>query len=85
MKKLSSQKHFLDLSKKTVKKKTTKHIKFDCLERSEYMKEKKKTHPSKIIFSLRSGTLHIKKWNSRKYQDNLCVMCDIKEENITHF
>ena len=52
---------------------------------SEYMKEKKKALPSKIIFSLRSGTLHIKKWNSRKYQDKLCVMCDIKEENITHF
>ena len=52
---------------------------------SEYLKENKKTHLSKIIFLLRSGTLDIKKWNSWKYDDNLCVMCDIKEENITHF
>ena len=40
---------------------------------------------AKIIFSLRSGTLDIKKWNIWTYDDNLCVMCDIKEENITHF
>ena len=52
---------------------------------SDYLKEKNKTHLSKIIFSLRSGTLDIKKWNIWTYDDNLCVMCDIKEENITHF
>ena len=52
---------------------------------SEYLKENKKTSLSKIIFLLRSGTLDIKNWNSWKYDDNLCVMCDLKEENITHF
>ena len=29
--------------------------------------------------------MDIKKWNSWKYDDNLCVMCDIKEENIKYF
>ena len=52
---------------------------------SEYLKENTKTSLSKIIFLVRSGTLDIKKWNSWKYDDNLCVMCDIKEENITQF
>ena len=52
---------------------------------SEYFKENTKTYFSKIIFLVRSGTLDIKKWNSWKYDNNFCVMCDIKEENITHF
>ena len=29
--------------------------------------------------------MDIKELNSWKYDYNLCVMCDIKEENITHF
>ena len=76
---------FIELIKEHETKEKTKYIKFACLEMSEYLKENKKTHLLKIIFLLRSGTLDIKKWNSWKYDDNLCVMCDIKEENITHF
>ena len=81
----TKNKAFVELVKENSQKEKTKHIKFDCLEMSEYLKENKKTQLSKIIFSLRSGTLDINKWNNWKYQDNLCVMCDIKEENITHF
>ena len=81
----TKNKAFLDLIKENSQKEKTKDIQFECLEMSEYLKENEKTSLSKIIFLLRSGTLDIKKWNSWKYDDNLCVMCDIKEENITHF
>ena len=30
-------------------------------------------------------TLDLKCWNAWKYEDNLCVMCSLKEQNITHF
>ena len=81
----TKNKAFLDLIKENSDKEKTKHIMFESLEMSEYLKENKKTSLSKIIFLLRSGTLDIKSWNSWKYDDNLCVMCDLKEENITHF
>ena len=66
-------------------KEKTLHIQFECLEMSSYLKENDKTDLSKIIFSIRSGTLDIKKWKPWKYDDNLCVMCDVKEENLKHF
>ena len=81
----TKNKAFLDLIKENSDKEKTKHIKIESLEMSEYLKENKKNSLSKIIFLLRSGTLDIKSWNSWKYDDNLCVMCDLKEENITHF
>ena len=67
------------------KKEKTSHIQFECLEMSSYLKENDKTDPSKIIFLIRSGTLDIKKRKPWKYDDNLCVMCDFKEETIKHF
>ena len=48
--------------KKIKKRKKLSHIQFECLEMSSYMKEKDKTDLSKTFFSIRSGTLHIKKW-----------------------
>ena len=51
---------------------------------SKYLRANDGTDLSKIIFSIRSGTLDIKKWNMWKYFDNLCVMCGKKEENIQH-
>jgi hypothetical protein len=81
----TKNKAFLDLIKENSDKEKTKHINFESLEMSEYLKENKKNSLSKIIFLLRSGTLDIKSWNSWKYDDNLFVMCDLKEENITHF
>ena len=53
----------MELIKGNNTKEKTKDIKFASLEMSEYLKENKKTHLSKIIFSLKSGILDIKKWN----------------------
>ena len=38
-----------------------------------------------IIFSVRSGTLDLKIWNDWKYNDTLCVMCQLSEEDFQHF
>ena len=65
-------------------KEKTKHIKFKTLKLSEYLRTNKNTNISNIIFSLRSGGLDIKTWNKWKYDDNLCVMCENKEENMDH-
>ena len=69
-----------------MEKSKTKHIKFDNLRMSEYLKCKKKVQLSqKTIFSLRAGTLDIKIWNSWNYENTLCVMCEMLEETIEHF
>ena len=52
---------------------------------SEYLVKNKSTAISKIIFSVRSGTLDLKDWHPWKYSDNLCVMCELSDENIEHF
>ena len=52
---------------------------------SDYLVENKSTLLSKIIFSVRSGTLDIKSWNEWKYENLLCVMCGNHDENIEHF
>ena len=47
------------------------------------MFENKKTRTSRTIYKIRSGTLDLKaQW---KHSDNVCVMCELKEENIEHF
>ena len=63
----------------------TKQIKFEELEMSAYLVKNKSTAISKIIFSVRSGTLDLKDWHPWKYSDNLCVMCKLSDENIKHF
>ena len=85
VKEKTKHKAFVVLSEENKTKEKTKHIKFECLEMSKYLRENDRTDLSKIIFSIRSGTLDIKKWNMWKYFDNLCVMCGKKEENIKHF
>ena len=67
------------------KKEKTKHIQFTTLKLSDYLKLNKNKELSEIIFGLRSGTLDLKAWNRWKYEDNLCVLCEKKEENINHF
>ena len=69
------------LVSKNSKKEKTKHITFKTLKLSEYLRTNKNTN---ISFSLRSGGLDIKTWNKWKYDDNLCVMCENKEENMEH-
>ena len=49
----SKNQAFMELIKEKDTKEKTRNIKFACLEMSEYLKENKKTHLSKIIFSLR--------------------------------
>ena len=34
---------------------------------------------------MRAGTLDLKAWKPWKYEDNLCVMCQVKEETIDNF
>ena len=63
----------------------TKHIIYEQLEMSDYLSENKNTKISKIIYSIRAGTLDLKYWNPWKYSDNLCVMRRLKEENMEHF
>ena len=63
----------------------TKHIQFHELKLSDYLSQNKNTSLSKTIFEARSGILDIKTWNSWKYSDLLCVMCEKYEENMDHF
>ena len=63
----------------------TKDISFKELKTSEYLLDNRNTTLSKVIFSLRSQTLDIKTWQPWKYFDNLCVLCELKEETISHF
>ena len=67
-----------------MEKSNTKHIKFENLIMSEYLKCNKSTTLSKTIFSVRAGTLDIKIWNSWIYENTLCVMCEMLEETIEH-
>ena len=63
----------------------TKHIDFEKLEMAKYLVVNKSTSLSKVIFSVRAGTYDIKAWNEWKYTDNMCVMCNMLEENMDHF
>ena len=76
---------FKSLVSDNLEKSKTKHIKFTSLEMSPYLAQNRNTSLSKTIFSVRSGTLDIKVWNAWNYDNNLCVMCSLTEENIEHF
>ena len=52
----TKNKAFVELVKENGQKEKSKHIKFDCLKMSEYLKENKKTQLLKFSFSLRSRT-----------------------------
>ena len=71
------------MKKKTKSK--TKHIIYEQLQISDYLSENRNTKKSKIIYSIRAGTLDLKYWNPCKYNNNLCVMCRLKEKNMEHF
>ena len=66
-------------------KEKTEDIKFDKLSMSEYLNQNLNTTLAKTIFAVRSKTLDIKSLQPWKYDDNLCVYCHIKEENMNHF
>ena len=66
-------------------KEKTKDITFKKFEMSKYLLENRSTSLSKIIFVARSGTLDIKEWNIWKYEDNICVKCEMAAETMSHF
>ena len=74
-----------DLTLENNNKTKTKHIVFENLKMREYLKQNVNISLSKTIFSTRSGTLDIKAWNSWNYENTLCVMCKLWEENFQHF
>lgn len=73
------------LTEENKHKSKTKHIKFETLTMRKYLEKNQNTSLSKIIFSVRSGTMDIKIWNEWNYHDTLCVMCALEDENIEHF
>ena len=73
------------LIKENAKKEKTGHILFDKLEMNEYLIKNKNTKISKTIYSIRAGVFDIKALKRWKYKDNLCVDCNLFEENMKHF
>ena len=63
----------------------TKAIKFQGLQMREYLKENRSSSLSRVTFAVRSKTLDIKSWNTWKYNDNICVGCQIRPETMSHF
>ena len=50
-----------------------------------YLSENNKTKTSRTIYKIRSRTLDLKSLAQWKHSDNVCVMCEVKEETIKHF
>ena len=73
------------LNEENSNKSIAKHFNFETLNMSDYLVKNKNTSISKIIFSVRAGTLDLKAWNDWKYVDKLCVMCGEFEEDFEHF
>ena len=65
-------------------KEKTKHIKFHKLKISDYLLDNEKNSLSKTILSIRSQTLDIKEWQPWKYEDNLCIKCEVFAETMDH-
>ena len=60
-------------------------IKLDDFMLGQYLFENRNTNLSKVMFSVRSTTFDIKVWQQWKYEDNLCILCQVKEKNMDHF
>ena len=63
----------------------TKHIQFEDLKISEYLKQNKRSSLSNFIFSVRSRTLDLKELQPWNYDDLLCVKCKMYPETLEHF
>ena len=66
-------------------KEKTRDIMFEELKISDYLEDNRNTVVSKIIFSCRSKTLDMKENMPWKYQDTLCVACEMFDETMDHF
>ena len=51
---------------------------------SKYLEKNENTELSKLIFSVRSGTLDVKEWLPWNYADNICIACKKCEETMNH-
>ena len=69
---------FRTIGKKNMSKGNTRYVHI-------YLKIEEKNKSAKSIFSVRSKTFNIKVWQQWKYEDNLCILWHVKEENIDHF
>ena len=58
------------------------NIKILKFKMQSYLFENKKTKTSRTIYKIRSGTLDLKALAQWKHSDNVCVMCELKEENL---
>ena len=58
---------------------------FEELKMSDYLWENKIKYLSQIIFSVRSQTLDWKEWKPWKYEDDLCLKCQVYAETMDHF
>ena len=76
---------FSHLVKENSTKDKTKHIRFEDLTISEYLKQNKISSLSNFIFSIRSKTLDIKELQPWNYDDLLCVKCNLYSETLEHF
>ena len=63
----------------------TNEIEYENFDMAEYLKRNTNESVTKYIFKVRSGTLELKKWSQWKYEDNLCIGCELKEETMSHF
>ena len=65
-------------------KEKTKNIVFSQIKMSKYLEKNENTELSKLIFSVRSGTLDVKEWLPWNYADNICIACKKCEETMNH-
>ena len=85
VKKAVEKRAFQHLTKENKEKKKTNEIEYENFDMAEYLKRNSKETITKYIFKIRSGTIDLKSLAQWKYNDNLCVGCEIKEESMTHF
>jgi len=81
----TEEKGFKTLVEENKTKEKTKHISFERLQMSDYLQKNSSSKLSKEIFQIRSGTFDVKTLRKWDYNDNLCVACQLKEENMGHF
>ena len=63
----------------------TKHLHYETFQMRRYLSESKCAKIAKVIFNIRAPTFDIKSWKQWNYEDNLCVMCNLKEKTMNHF
>ena len=76
---------FQSLLEENKTKTKTKHLHYETFQMRRYLSESKCAKIAKVIFNIRAATFDIKSCKQWNYEDNLCVMCNLKEETMNHF